>query len=37
MGYRQSGESDVPIEVLTDVKMVEKVQMAAKWLLEHYP
>ncbi len=37
MGYRQSGESDVPVEVLTDVRLVEKVQTAAKRLLDHYP
>ena len=37
MGYRQSGESDVPVEVLMDVTLIEKVQSAAHWLLEHYP
>jgi ATP-dependent DNA helicase RecG len=37
LGYRQSGESDIPMEVLMDINLIEKVQLAAKWLLERYP
>ena len=34
---RQSWASDIPVEILSDVKFLEKVQEAAKWLLERYP
>lgn len=37
LGLRQSGESDLPLEILADLKFLEKVQDAAKWLLERYP
>jgi RecG-like helicase len=37
LGVRQSGVSDIPVEILSDVKFLEKVQQAAKWLLERYP
>lgn len=37
MWYRQSGASDIPIEILSDIKVVEKVQNAAKRLLDRYP
>jgi ATP-dependent DNA helicase RecG len=37
MGYRQSGESDIPTEILMDITFIEKVQQAASWLFEHYP
>lgn len=37
LGYRQSGESDVPLEILTDIQLIEKVQTVAKRLLDHYP
>lgn len=37
LGTRQSWETDVPLEILTDVKFLEKVQQAAHWLLEKYP
>lgn len=33
----QSGESDIPLEILSDLKFLEKIQDAAKWLLEKYP
>lgn len=37
MGYRQSWESDIPTEVLMDIKFIEKIQDAAHWLFERYP
>ena len=33
----QSWETDIPFEVLSDLKFLEKIQDAAKWLLEKYP
>lgn len=33
----QSGESDIPLEILSDLKFLEKIQEWAKWLLEKYP
>lgn len=37
MGYRQSGESDIPTEILMDMHFVSKVQEAAQWLFLRYP
>lgn len=37
LGTMQSGMSDIPIEILSDLKFLEKVQAAAIWLLERYP
>lgn len=34
---RQSGESDIPMEILTNIKFIELVQQAAIELLETYP
>jgi hypothetical protein len=33
----QSGLSDIPFDVLSDLNFLEKVQQGAHWLLEHYP
>lgn len=33
----QSGQTDIPLEVLTDLKFIEKVREWAEWLLEKYP
>lgn len=33
----QSGESDIPLEILSDLSFLEKIQDWAKWLLEKYP
>ena len=33
----QSWESDIPLEILSDLKFLEKIQEWAKWLLEKYP
>lgn len=33
----QSWESDIPLEILSDLKFLEKIQEWAKWLLENYP
>lgn len=33
----QSWESDIPLEILSDLKFLEKIQEGAKWLLEEYP
>ncbi len=37
LGTMQSGESDIPLHVLSDMKFLENVQKWAKWLLEKYP
>jgi ATP-dependent DNA helicase RecG len=37
LGTMQSGESDVPLEVLTDLRFLEKVQEGAMWILKKYP
>ncbi len=33
----QSWESDIPLEILSDLKFLENIQEGAKWLLEKYP
>jgi len=33
----QSGMSDIPIEILSDMRFLETVQKAAMWLLTNYP
>ena len=37
LGTMQSWESDIPLEILSDLKFLEKIQEWAKWLLEKYP
>ena len=37
LGTMQSGESDIPLHILSDLKFLEKVQEGAAWLLEKYP
>ena len=37
LGTMQSGISDIPIEILTDLTFLEKVQNGANWLLSKYP
>jgi ATP-dependent DNA helicase RecG len=37
LGVRQSGETDIPISVISNMAFLEKVQSAAFWLLETYP
>ena len=37
LGVRQSGETDIPLEILTDTKLIETVQTAAKDLLDNDP
>ena len=37
LGTMQSGESDIPLHILSDLKFLEKVQEGALWLLERYP
>ncbi len=37
LGTMQSGESDIPLEILSDLKFLEDIQEGAKWLLEKYP
>ncbi len=34
---KQSGETDLPMEILTDLKFIEKVRSWAERLLEHHP
>lgn len=33
----QSGEADIPLEILSDIRFVEEVRQWAEWLLEKYP
>ena len=37
LGTMQSGESDIPLEILSDLKFLEKIQDAAKRILEKHP
>lgn len=37
LGTMQSWESDIPLEILSDLRFLEDIQEAAKWLLEKYP
>lgn len=37
LGTRQSGESDIPLEILADLTFMQRIQQAAKRLLDHYP
>ena len=37
MWFRQSGQSDIPLEILSDINFVQKVQEAAKELVSIYP
>ncbi len=37
LGTIQSWESDIPLEILSDLKFLEDIQKGAKWLLEKYP
>jgi RecG-like helicase len=37
LGTMQSGESDIPLEILSDLKFLEDIQKGAKRLLEKYP
>ena len=37
LGTMQSWISDIPIEILSDLKFLEKVQAGAIWLLKRYP
>ena len=37
LGIRQSGETDIPTEVIGNMQFLEKIQSAAHRLLEHYP
>lgn len=35
LGVRQSGETDIPLHLLTNTKFLEKVQQAAHWCLDN--
>ena len=37
LGTMQSGETDIPLEILSDMRFIEKVREGAEWLLEKYP
>lgn len=37
LGVRQSGETDIPLEILTDNRLLEDVHEAAHMLLESFP
>lgn len=37
LGVRQSGETDIPVSVISNMAFLEKVQSAAHRLLENYP
>ncbi len=37
LGVRQSGDTDIPLSILTDTKFLQKIQEAAAWLLDKEP
>lgn len=37
LGTMQSGECDIPMTILSDLKFLERVQEWAQWILERYP
>ncbi len=37
LGTMQSGETDIPREILTDLRFLEKVKEGAEQLFKHYP
>jgi ATP-dependent DNA helicase RecG len=37
LGTRQSGDTDLPIEILTDTVFIEHVQLMADDLMKNYP
>jgi len=37
LGTKQSGETDIPLAILSDIEFIENVQDAARELLEQYP
>lgn len=37
LGVRQSGDTDIPVSVISNIQFLEKVQSAAHRLLENYP
>jgi ATP-dependent DNA helicase RecG len=37
LGTMQSGEADIPLEVLSDMRFIEEVRQWAEWLLDKYP
>jgi RecG-like helicase len=37
LGTRQSWQTDIPLEILSDIQFINKVQNAAKDILESYP
>jgi ATP-dependent DNA helicase RecG len=37
LGMRQSGETDLPVELLLDMEFLSRVRSAWEWLLETYP
>lgn len=37
LGTRQSGQTDVPLEILTDTKFLQEVKEAGIRLTEHHP
>ena len=37
LGVRQSGETDIPVSIISNMQFLEKVQSAALRLLDHHP
>lgn len=37
LGTKQSGQTDIPMDILTDLKFIEKVKSWAERLLAHHP
>ncbi|MCK9466902.1 MAG: ATP-dependent DNA helicase RecG [Candidatus Absconditabacterales bacterium] len=37
LGTMQSGQTDIPLEILMNMKFIDKVREGAEWLLEKYP
>lgn len=37
MGVKQSWETDIPLDILSDLRFLEEIKTAAHWLLENHP
>lgn len=37
LGTKQAGQTDLPMEIMTDISFIEKVKSGALRLLDHYP
>lgn len=37
LGTRQSGEADIPPEIIGDLRFIQRVRAGAEWILDYYP